>query len=207
MHIHAPYDISVANKATTPTGPIPAFRLLLPATLRTLAAGSSLTATEALNADLCTLLLQILLIFAVLPLRHSLVVMASFVVLANPMRVAHIERLHPFGSAETDCLAGALVPQIAHSPLLFPAFPLACIQQTPPAFAAFLAACLQTRELPKHLVVLPFDAAHPAPGHDQGFACVRGDGCLMNFSQIDGGLNFLPRSCPRWDWWGRGSSR
>src|SRR2546425_6266932 len=93
MHVHAPHDIAVADKATAPAGPIPSSRLLLPVTSRTVAAGSSLTATEAHDADLAAFLLEILLILAVLPLRHPLVVMAPLVFVAHPMRIAHIERL------------------------------------------------------------------------------------------------------------------
>src|SRR5579864_5086860 len=54
MHVHASHDISVTDKATTPTGPVPSFRLLLPVTSWTAAAGSPLTATEAHDADLGT---------------------------------------------------------------------------------------------------------------------------------------------------------
>jgi hypothetical protein len=66
MHVHAPHDIAVADKATAPAGPIPSSRLLLPVASRTVAAGSSLTATEAHDADLATFVLEILLILAVL---------------------------------------------------------------------------------------------------------------------------------------------
>ncbi len=84
VHVHAPHDISVTHKATTPTGPIAPFRLLLPVASRTAAAGSSLTAAEAHNADLFTFVLEILLIFAVLPLRHALVVMRPLLWLRTP---------------------------------------------------------------------------------------------------------------------------
>jgi hypothetical protein len=143
MHVHASHDIAVTHKATAPTGPGAACRLLLPATLRTLAAGSPLTATEALNACLATFLLEILLIFAVLPLRHSLVVMSSFVLPAHSMRVAHIERLYTCGTAEIDDLPGSFMPQVAHTPFLLATFPRFCILQTPPPFRAFPTARLQ----------------------------------------------------------------
>jgi hypothetical protein len=72
MHIHASHNVSVASQATTPTGPVPTFRFLLPVTSRTVAAGSPLTATEAHDADLCALVPQIVLVFAVFPLTHAL---------------------------------------------------------------------------------------------------------------------------------------
>ncbi len=182
MHVHAPHDISVASKATPPTGPVPALRLLLPATLRTLAAGSSLIAREALNADFATFLLEILLIFAVLPLRHALVMMSSLVLIAHPMRVSHIECVDPFPLAEVDHLPRPLMAQVAHAPFFLAAFPLSAILQTPPAFGAFLAAGLQTREPPEQLVVLPFEASYASPGHDEGLACAGGNRRLVNFS-------------------------
>jgi hypothetical protein len=110
MHVHAPHDIAVANQATAPTGPVPSSRLLLPVASRTVAAGSSLTAAEARDADLCALFVEILLVLAVFPLAHALVVMVSLVLSAHPVRIAHIERLHPFPLAEVDHLSGALVP-------------------------------------------------------------------------------------------------
>src|SRR6266446_7033101 len=100
MHVHAPHDISVAHKATAPTGPVAPFRLLLPVTAWTAAAGSSLTAAEAHDADPFTLLLEVPLIRAVLPLAHTLVMMASLALAAHPMRITHVERLHLCGTAE-----------------------------------------------------------------------------------------------------------
>src|SRR5258708_12457045 len=59
MHVHASYNVPVAYKATAPTGPVASFRLLLPVASRTVATGSPLTATEARDANLFTLVLQI----------------------------------------------------------------------------------------------------------------------------------------------------
>jgi len=189
VHIHAPDDISVAHKATTPTGPVSAFRLLLPATSRTVAAGSPLTATEAHDADFLAFFRQVLLIFAVLPLRHALVVMTSPVFCTHAMGIAHIERLHSLGLAEVHHLPRPFVPQIAHAPLLLALLTLPGILQAPPAFGAFLAAGLQPREAAESLVMLPFEAADAPPGHDERLAGAGGYRRLMNFSQIDGGLH------------------
>jgi len=122
------------------------------------------------DADLLTLLLQILLVFAVFPLRHALVVMASFVLVAHPVRVTHVERLYPLGTAEVDHLARSLVPQVAHPPLLLPAFTLPCILQPSPALGACVTAGLQARELTKRLVVVPFDGAYASSGDNESFA-------------------------------------
>jgi hypothetical protein len=83
VHVHAPHDVAVAHKATTPTGPVASFRLFLPVAAWTAAAGSPLTAAEAHDADLGTFVLKIALVFAVFPLTHALVVMAPFVLVRN----------------------------------------------------------------------------------------------------------------------------
>src|SRR5262249_33254201 len=133
MHIHAPHNVAVTSKATAPTGPGASFRLLLPTASWTLAAGSPLTATEAHDAGLLAFFLQILLIFAIFPVGHALIVMASCVVPAYPMRIAHIERLHALGAAEVHHLSCALMPQVTHAPFLLAAFAFPGILQASPA--------------------------------------------------------------------------
>jgi hypothetical protein len=59
------------------------------------------TFTKAHDADLGTLLLKIVFVLAVFPLTHALVVMALFVLVAHPVRIAHVERLGS-GSLEQD---------------------------------------------------------------------------------------------------------
>src|SRR5947207_403813 len=90
-------------------GPITPFRLLPPVAAWTAAAGSSLTAAEAHDADPFTLLLQVLLILAVLPLPDALVVMASLALVTHCVRITQVERLHPCGMAEFQHLPRALL--------------------------------------------------------------------------------------------------
>ena len=182
MHIHAPHNVAVTSKATAPTGPVSSSRLLLPAASWTLAAGSPLTAREAHDTGLLAFFLQILLIFAIFPLGHALMVMASCVVPAYPMRIAHIERLHAFGSAEVDYLPCALMPQVAHSPFLLAAFAFPGVVQAPPALGALLAPCLQAGELPQRLVVLPFEAADAAADDDESLAARGRHRCLVDLA-------------------------
>ena len=194
MHIHTPHNVSVADKATAPTGPGASCRLLLPVTSRTMAAGSSLTATEAHDADPFTLLLQILLVLAVLPLRHALVVMPPFRLVAYPVRIAHIERLHPFGTAEVHYLPRALVPQITHPAFLLAPFALFAVLQAPPALGAFATARLQASKPPERLVVLPLDAADASPGDNESRPARGGDRHLVDFAQIGSCLHRLVRT-------------
>ena len=191
MHVHAPDDISVAHKATAPTGPGAPFRLLLPVTAWTAAAGSSLTAAEAHDADPFTLLLQVLLVLAILPLRHALVMMASSALVAHPMWIAHVEPLHPCGTAEVDHLPRALVPQVPHPAFLPAPFALLGVLQAPPPFGAFATAGLQASKLTMRLVAVPLDGADASPGDDQPLACAGRHGDLVDFALIgrrpDGG--------------------
>ena len=207
MHVHAPHNIAVAHKATAPTGPVPSSRLLLPVTSRTAAAGSSLTAAEARDANLCTLLVEIPLVLAVLPLTHALVVMASLVLSAHPVGIAHVERLHPCLLAEVDHLPCALVPQVAHPPLALAAFARFGVLQATPALGALGAAGLQAREPPEHHVVVSLEAADAAPDDDQSLACAGRHRRLVDFPQIDGSLN--RRSSRGWDFslWGGGNDQ
>ncbi len=191
MHVHTPHDVSVAHKATAPTGPVASFRLLLPVAPWTAAAGSPLTAAEAHDADSFTLLLEILLVLAVLPLAHALVVMPPFVLSTHPVRIAHIERLHPFSQAEVDHLTRALMPQIAHPPLLLASFSFFGILQASPTLGALLATGLQAREMPERPVVSLLDGAHAAPSHDQSLARCRGDSPLVDLAQVGGRPNEL----------------
>ena len=191
MHVHASHDIAVAHKATAPTGPGAPSRLLLPVASRTAAAGSPLTTAEARDADLLTLLLQILLVLAVLPLTHTLVVMAPLVLVAHSLRIAHVERLHSLGMAEVDRQACALVSQVAHPALVLAACALFGVLQAPPALGAFLAARLQARESPERHVGVPLEAAHTAPGDDQPFARIGRHRRLVDLPEIDGSLNRL----------------
>src|SRR5438034_1695255 len=137
MHVHAPHDIAVANKATAPTGSVASSRLLLLVASRTMAAGSSLTATEAHDACLATFLLEILLVLAILPLRHALVVVAPLVLVAHPVRIAHVECLHPFGTAEINRQPGSFMSQVAHAPFALAAFTLFGVLQAPSTPRAF----------------------------------------------------------------------
>src|SRR5260370_6671044 len=116
VHIHTAYDIAVPLEPTFPAFPYSAFRLVFMPAYRTLAARSSFRASEALDAGLLALVGEIIDITAVLPLAHTLVVMASFILLAHAMRVADEERADLLTLAKLDHLSCRLVPEITHPP-------------------------------------------------------------------------------------------
>src|SRR5579859_1529912 len=114
MHIHAPHNISVASKATVPTGEASPARFSALATRRTRAAGSPLTAREARHVGLCRFLLQVVYIFAIFPAGHTLVMMPPRIFLAHPIRIANENRLDVFLLTEGDNLPSGLVAKVAH---------------------------------------------------------------------------------------------
>src|SRR5258706_304616 len=115
MHIDTAYDIAMSYKSTFPACPHPAFGLVSMSAYWTLATRSSFGAREALDAGLFTLVGEIINILAVFPLRHALVVMASFVLLSNAMRIADEERANLLFFAKLDDLPSRFMAQITHS--------------------------------------------------------------------------------------------
>src|SRR5260370_21588310 len=111
MHIHTTDHIAMPHKSTLPALPYPASGLVFMPAYRTLAARSSFRASEALDAGLLAFVGEIIDIFAVLPLRHALIVMASFVLLPHAMRVANEERANLLTLAKLDHLSCCFVPQ------------------------------------------------------------------------------------------------
>src|SRR5258706_16184380 len=115
MHIDTAYDIAMSYKSTFPACPHPAFGLVSMPAYWTLATRSSFGAREALDAGLFTLVGEIINILAVFPLRHALVVMASFVLLSKAMRIADEERANLLLFAKLDDLPGRFMAPITHS--------------------------------------------------------------------------------------------
>src|SRR5258708_22502103 len=105
------------HEPTVPALPYPASGLMPMPAYRTLAARSSFRASEALDAGLCTFVGEVVDVAAVLPLTHALVVVASFVLLAHPMRVPDEERTNLLSLAKPDHLARGFMAQVAHTPL------------------------------------------------------------------------------------------
>src|SRR5260221_435595 len=102
---------------------------------------------------------EIVDITTVLPLRHTLVMMASFVLLPHAMRVADKKCPNLLMLAKLDHLSRGFMAQIAHPP-----FDTTChlvLRSLPflPATGVLLAACLFPGKLPVPHVALALETA------------------------------------------------
>jgi hypothetical protein len=77
------------------------------------------------------------------------------------------------------------MPKIAHSPLGPSTDLVLGSLELLEASGVLLAATQLLGELPELLAALPFEAADATPGDDEGFASSSGDGCEMDFPEID----------------------
>jgi len=118
VHVQAADDVAVACKSTLGAlaHPVPPSDFLAALAVRTLARGTPFGAGEAQDASLSTLLLEIVLVLAVFPLAHALVVMPPTLLVANPVRVPNEDRLHALLLQEAHDLPRRLVPPVAHLP-------------------------------------------------------------------------------------------
>ncbi len=185
VHIERADQVTVAPKAALAARPSSAFGLVLVPTSGTPATGSSFGAGRARYAGLHGFLGQVVDGFAVFPQGHALVVVPATVPGAHAVRVANEERPDLVFYTKVDDLARRFVPEIAHAPLNPLARLVLRALQLLPAPGVFLAAALLLGELPELSVALPFEGADAAPGHNQCVARTRGDGCKMDFPEIN----------------------
>ena len=109
VHIHRAYDIPVAFKATGLAPPVSPFGLVTVAAYGTPAGRASFVPSEAHDAVLFGLLLQVINIPAVLPLAHALIVVTPGVLASYPVWIADKNGFDAAFLAEIHHLAGALV--------------------------------------------------------------------------------------------------
>ncbi len=105
---------------------------------------------------------EIVDILAVFPLGHALVVMASFVLLPHPVRVADEESTDLVLFAEVNDLPRPFMAQVAHAPLDATRHRVPGALQFPPAARVLLAARLSSGNLPVSHVALALEAADTA---------------------------------------------
>ena len=119
MHVQAADDVAMACKPTlgAPAHPVPPTNFLAALAARTPARGTPFGAGEAHDASSCTLLLEIVLVLAVFPLAHPLLVVASGTLIPNPVRVPNEDRLHALLLQEAHDLTRRFVSSVAYLPL------------------------------------------------------------------------------------------
>jgi hypothetical protein len=190
VHIQAADDVAMASKATLGvlTHPVVPCDFLATLAGRTPTRSPPFGAGEAQDASVSTLLREIVLILAVFPLAHTLVVVAPARLVAHPMGVPNENRLDPFLLQEAHDLTRRLVPPVAD--LLLGAYtqPGFGVLELTPAPRASGAARLLTLQLTQTLIVAALETADAPTTHDQSLPCARRHGCQVDLAEINGGL-------------------
>ena len=177
MHVQATDDVAMACKPTPGvlTHPVSAPNPLATLAIRTPARGPPFGAGEAHDASSCTLLLEIVLVLAIFPLAHALVVVASGTLIPNPVRVPNEDRLHALLLQEAHDLPRRLVSSVAYLPLGACPQPGFGALEAPKAAGAPRAACLLALDLPQAFVVAALETADASAADDQSLARGRSD--------------------------------
>jgi hypothetical protein len=193
MHIHASYKVSMTGETTDLACPISAFGLVCMSTSGTPATCSSFGASEAQDVGLFGFVDEVVDVFAILPQGHTLIVVATLITIADTMRVANEETSHFLLNTEVNHLSRRLMAHITDSPFRTPTeFVLGVLQFLPTA-RILLAVGLFLGECPQAHASLPLETANATSCDNHRLASIGTDGCKMNFTQIDGGVN-LTRS-------------
>src|SRR5260370_20665566 len=119
VHVHAANNVAMACKPTLGilAHPVAPCNFLAALTTRTPARGPPFGAGEAHDASVSTLLLEVVLVLAVFPLAHALMMVAACALIPNAMRAPNEDRLHSFLLQEANDLARRLVSPVAYLPL------------------------------------------------------------------------------------------
>ncbi len=186
MHIDRAHQIAMASKAALAADPVSPSGLVWVLASGTPAAGPSFGAGRAQDASLLAFVREVVNVLAVFPLRHAPVVMPSFGLPSDAVRVADEERPDAVLDAEVNHFTGRIVPQVADAPLGPPTYLIPGALQLPPTTGMLLAATLLFGDLPELSAALPLEGADASPGHDQCFARAGGHGGQMDFPQVNG---------------------
>ena len=189
VHVETAHQVPMTAESALGANPIPALGLVTMAASRTPGTRSPLRPGEARDACLCAFMREVIDVFAVFPLGHPLVVFAPAAAIAHPMRIADEKARNLMRLAELDDLPRSLVAQVADAPLDPRGQNVAAFAQALPSPRAFLAPRQQPGKLGVHLVLAPLFATDAAARDDEAVAVVGGNGALMDFAQIDRGVN------------------
>jgi hypothetical protein len=175
----------MALKATDPACPISAFGLLFMPTARTLATCSSFGASEARDVGLFRFVTQIVDITAILPQRHTLIVMPAVIPIAHPARIANEERSDFIGDTKINDLTGGSMPRITNTPNSPLTDLILGTLQLFPATGILLASGLLLGKLSQLLSPLPFERTDTTACDDQGPLGIRRDSRKVDLSQVN----------------------
>jgi hypothetical protein len=188
MHIDRANEIAMTAKSTGSTDPISTLGLVFMPTDRTPAAGSSFGAGEALDVGLFCFMGQVVDIPAILPKRHPLVVMPSFILIAYPMRSADEEQADLVFDTKVDHLTGRFMSLVTNTSFCSSALLVLRSLQFLPTAGILLATGLLFGKLSKLLGALMFEGTDTTSCDDQGCTHVRRDCREVDFAKVDGSL-------------------
>ncbi|KIE57708.1 hypothetical protein A946_11790 [Methylacidiphilum kamchatkense Kam1] len=190
VHVYSAHDIPVAFKSTGFASPDPPFGLVAMAAYGTPAGRTSFAPGEARDAVLFRLLFQILDILAVLPLAHTLIVVASSMLAANPVRVSDKKGFDATVLAEVHHRPGAFVAQVADAAFMAQGELRTCPSELAPAPRAFLAVGSLFLDFAQLFAVQPLEGTDASAGYHQRFAGIRDDCGLVDLSKVHRGVFF-----------------
>src|SRR5260370_32509382 len=167
MHIDRADEITMAREPASAASPISAFGLLFMPASGTLATCSSFGAGEARDVSLFRFVGEIVDILAILPQRHTLIVVSAVISIADTMRIADEERSNLLLDTKVDDLSCGLMTHSADTTKRATRDLVLGALQPLPATGMFLAAGLLLGAFATLLVALPLEGtnARPADAH------------------------------------------
>lgn len=190
MHIDTANKVTMSCEPTDLAMPLPITRLVFMPTPRTLATGSSFRASEARNVSLFAFMREVIDVLAIFPQGHPLIMMPSVIVMAYAVRIANKERTDLVGNTEVHHLPAGFMAHVSNTTFSpFANLVPGMLQFLPPAGIPG-ASALQSCNLPKLLAPLSFERADTTPRDNDGFAAIRRHGSEVDFTQVNGGMDF-----------------
>ena len=157
MHVDRANKVTVACEPADAAHPVSVPGLITMPTRRTQARCSSFRAGEARDVGGFCLMGEVVDVFAVLPTRHPLVVMASPIFLPDTMRIPDEERPDLLLHTEVDDMPCSFMSQITNTAIRAARLLVFGVLQLLPAAGILLAPALLPDKTPRLLGTLPFE--------------------------------------------------
>ncbi len=198
MHIDTANKIAVSCKATSSTYPISILGFMFMPTYRTLATCSSFGASEAHDVSLFRFLGEIVEIFPVFPQSHTLIVVSTSLLVADPMGIANKELANLLFLAEGDDFSCGFVSHVPNTPLCSgDDFILGALQLLPSA-RVLLASGLLRSQLAQLFASLTLERPDASTRDNDGLSRVCADGCEVDFAKVYGCMNITRNFFSLW---------